>query len=91
MVYIAEKSMGQVGDAVQKAKNALNMLGFAFSAVGLEEFVRRSLDAGDQMFILSQRTGIAVQNLAGLELAAKMNGTSLDGVAMGVGRHFFRQ
>ncbi|HET7831813.1 MAG TPA: phage tail tape measure C-terminal domain-containing protein [Gallionella sp.] len=82
--YLAEQSMSKVSAAVGAAKNALGALGFALAGAGLEEFMRGSIAAGDELYLLSQKTGIVAENLAGLELAAKLNGSDLESVAVGI-------
>ena len=70
--------------AIDTVKTAFETLGVGLSVAGLKEFVMNSVDAGEAMHALSQKTGIAVNDLAGLQLAAEMNSSSLDEVATGV-------
>ena len=70
--------------AIDTVKTAFETLGIGLGINGLKEFVMNSVDAGEAMYALSEKTGIAVNDLAGLQLAAEMNGSSLDGVAQGV-------
>lgn len=72
-----------IEDAQAPLLSFQNLAG-AIGAGALIAMEKSAIDAGDEMFTLSQKTGIAVQDLAGLELAAKMNGASLDSVANGV-------
>lgn len=54
------------------------------SGAGIAAMVKESIDAADAMNDLSQRIGIAVQDLAKYELAAKQSGTSMEAIARGV-------
>lgn len=77
-------SMRKNIEDVQAPLLSFQNLAAAAGATALTAMIKSSIDAGDELFMLSQKTGIAVENLAGLELAAKMNGASLESVAMGV-------
>ena len=59
-------------------------LGGILSGAGIAAMVKQSIDAADAMNDLSQRIGIAVQDLAKYELAAKQSGTSMEAIARGV-------
>lgn len=59
-------------------------LGGILSGAGISAMVKNSIDAADAMNDLSQRIGIAVQDLAKYELAAKQSGTSMEAIARGV-------
>lgn len=61
-------------------------LGAGLSIAGLSSAVSRALDANDEIAKLSTSTGIAVEELHGLDLAAQLSGTSLESVAKGAGR-----
>lgn len=63
-------------------------LGTGLAAIGggavvasMTAFVKKTIDAQDELFKLSQKTGIAVESLAGLEFAAEQSGVELDKVA----------
>ena len=69
------------------ASNALKVTG-ALSAIGagavigsMAAFAKQTIDAQDNLFKLSQKTGLAVESLAGLEFAAEQSGVELDKVA----------
>ena len=49
-------------------------------------FIKNSIDAADSLNDLSARTGAAVEDLAGLELAAKLGDTSLEALGKGINR-----
>ncbi len=50
----------------------------------LGSMVKKTADAGDAIYDMSQRTGIATEILSGYKLAAEKSGTSLEGFATGM-------
>lgn len=54
------------------------------AAMKIKEAVLETISLGDHLYNLSQTTGISVEKLGGLKLAAEMSGTSLDGLAAGI-------
>ncbi len=66
---------------------ALGAAGMVASFVGVNASlskVKGIIDAQDQIGKLSQKTGLAVESLAGLDFAASQSGTNLDRTAKGV-------
>ena len=56
---------------------------FEFAGIGLglheiKEFVSSGIEAADAMYLMSQKTGIAVETLSGFQLATKQTGTDMD-------------
>lgn len=79
-------AMSHIETSVASAKAAL--AGLAIGA-GIGQFVgliRGAIDAADHLNDLSKSTGIAVEQLAGLKLAAKQSGSDLDGVATSINK-----
>jgi hypothetical protein len=70
--------------ALETVSTILGTLGVAMAATGIVEMGKKAIDSGDQLLIFSQRTGIAVEQLHGLEFAAKLNGSSLESVSTAV-------
>jgi len=64
-----------------KAAGALSALGAGALVGSFAAFTKQTIDAQDEMSKLSQKTGIAVESLAGLEFAAEQSGVKLDQVA----------
>lgn len=64
-----------------KASAALSAIGAGTVVASMAAFTRQTIDAQDNLFKLSQKTGIAVESLAGLEFAAEQSGVELDKVA----------
>ncbi|MBE3124849.1 MAG: hypothetical protein IMZ57_04235 [Acidobacteria bacterium] len=56
----------------------------AAAAGALAIIVKKTAEAGDAIWDMSQRTGIATETLSGLKLAAEKSGTSIEGVAVGL-------
>lgn len=61
--------------------STLSALGAGAFVGSLASFTRQTLEAQDQLFKLSQKTGLAVESLAGLEFAAEQSGVELEKVA----------
>ncbi len=74
-------SMENIGKAASLARTALMGLAAGFSVGALASFVKSSIDAADRLNDLAASTGIAVDRLAGLQYAAKMSGTDIEGLA----------
>lgn len=64
-----------------KASTALSAIGAGTVVASMAAFTRQTIDAQDNLSKLSQKTGIAVESLAGLEFAAEQSGVELDKVA----------
>jgi hypothetical protein len=80
----AERRLAGLTAAASTASSALNAIGVTVGAGAFVGFIKNSIDAADELSKLSQKTGIAVETLAGLRFAADQSGTTLDGVALGV-------
>ncbi|NBV62257.1 MAG: hypothetical protein EBR73_14560 [Rhodobacteraceae bacterium] len=63
---------------------ALGTLAPLLSAAGLVGMVKGTIEAGDAMNDMSQRTGVAVETLAKFKKAAATSGTDLNAVAKGL-------
>lgn len=67
---------------------ASTMAGY-FSALGVGAFanyVKGAVDAAGALADLSQKTGVSAETLSGFEYAAKMSGTTIDGIAKGLNK-----
>src|SRR3989304_1925517 len=58
-------------------KGAFAGLAAGLTVVAMGRFVQRTIDAQDELAKMSDRTGFAVETLAGLQHAADLSGTSL--------------
>jgi hypothetical protein len=73
-------AMSSVERSVNMAKRALGALGIGLSVAIFARFVKGNLDAQDQLSKLSQKLGISVEGLAGLQHAASLSGLSFEGL-----------
>ncbi len=69
-----ENAKSTVGNAVNVMKSAAIALGGAFSAQMFVGWIRGAIDAADEMSKLSVKTGIAMGDISGLELAFRLGG-----------------
>lgn len=94
-VSVAQGALGklqkQMGDLESLSAKGLSLSGLAgiglsatAAAAGLVTLVRNAADYGDQLDNLSQRTGIAVEDLSRLQYAAKMSDTSTEALSKGL-------
>lgn len=90
-----EESMNRAGKSVASLENrfvamgrtvsgALAGLGVGLGVGGIAAMVKSAIDAQDELSKLSQKTGIAVESLAGLQHAADLSGVEVDQLAKGV-------
>jgi hypothetical protein len=83
----------QVEGAAQTLTSRIGPLSGALGALapvatvgGLAALVGKTIEAGDKMFDLSQRTGVSVEALARFKKAAVTSGTDIDSVAKSLGK-----
>jgi len=65
-------------------KSVFGALGVGLGIAGIAALVKSSINAQDEISKLSQKTGIAVESLAGLGFAAELSGTDVDTVGKAV-------
>lgn len=88
----AEKDTKSLGGVVQKNKDDIEKLGKSFAAAGaaitvaLGAALKKTADYGDELWKTSQKTGIAVETLSGLKLAADKSDLSLQLLAGGLAK-----
>lgn len=80
----AERRLAGLTAAASTASTVLSTLGVAAGASAFVGFIKTSIDAADSLNDLSQKTGISVTSLGGLQITADQSGTSLDTLAKGV-------
>jgi hypothetical protein len=61
-------------------------LGVGLSVAGFTGIIKSSIDAADKLKDLSKSTGLTVELLSGLQLAARQSGTDLDSVAESINK-----
>lgn len=88
-----DKAFQRFDDFQKKAESmsaginkSLGALGVGLSAGALVSFVKSGIDAADALNDMSDRTGIAVEKLAGFKLAAKLADTDLESFAKSVNK-----
>jgi len=74
-------SMKSIEGAVASAKSALGALGIGLGVGYFVTLIKGSIDAMDHLRDLSKTTNIAVEDLAGLQLAARQSGGDLSSIA----------
>jgi len=94
VVIEAEDKTRQAFNSVQSNLNSLKSivggistfgLGSALSVGGIVAFTKSAIDSLDTLKDLSKATGVAVDDLAGFNLAAQQSGTDLEKVAQAIG------
>lgn len=75
-----DRGMKGMQDAAKVAAAYIGGLGVGAFA----NYIKGAIDAAGALADLSQKTGVSAQTLSGLEYAAKMSGTTIEGVANGM-------
>ena len=83
---IVNSAMSTITGYAKGAMAALAALGITMSVSAFTDYIKGAIDAADKLNDLSKATGITVENLSGLELAAKQSGTDLDGMAKAINK-----
>lgn len=73
-----EGAMKRIERGVDVAKTALEAIGIGLTVGAFAELIKGSIDAADELRNMSQKTGIAVDTLNGLGLAASRAGGDLE-------------
>jgi ABC-type transporter Mla subunit MlaD len=94
------RSLGNLNKAAQGTQGGLSRMGQAAKGLGgmlgalapvgaiagLAALGKRSIDTADNLNDMSQRTGVAVESLSRFGAAAEDSGSSIEGVAKGMGQ-----
>jgi hypothetical protein len=83
---IATQQVNRLAGASGLLSNAFSALVPVASIAGLTALVKTQIEAGDAMHDLSQRYGVAVEQLARFDKAAKLSGTTLETVSKSLGK-----
>lgn len=67
-------------------RSAIAALGVGLSAGAFAAFVKRGIDAADQLNKLSQKVGVTVESLSALQYAAKLSDVSIEQLQTGLTR-----
>jgi hypothetical protein len=84
-----EEQMNRLGGNLDRFQNraedmsagvnkALGALGVGLSIAGITAFIKSGIDAADALNDMSDRTGIAIEKLAGLQFATKLGDTNME-------------
>jgi TP901 family phage tail tape measure protein len=76
-------SAANIGKGFQDMGLKMTAAGGAL-VLGLGAMIKKTANAGDAFWDLSQKTGISVETLSSFKLAADTSGTSIDGFAVGM-------
>jgi hypothetical protein len=81
-----EQGLAKVEQKVAGMGKALIGLAGGLSVAGFAAFIRSSINAADEMSKLSQKTGVAMKDVAGLQLAFRQSGLSSEQFQGNMGR-----
>jgi hypothetical protein len=79
-------AMSEMSSMVGKVQSAFSALGVGLSAGYFVSLVKGSIDAINHLDELTKSTGLTIDELSGLKLAARESGADFDGLAKGVDR-----
>ncbi len=78
--------LGRMGQAAKGVGGLMSALLPVGAVAGLTAIAKGSIDAADNLNDMSQRTGVAVESLSRFGQAAEDSGSSIEGVAKGMGQ-----
>ncbi|KQQ90389.1 phage tail tape measure protein [Massilia sp. Leaf139] len=81
-----EQAMNRINGALETVKGGLQALGIGASVGGFAMIIKGSIDAADNLRDMSQKTGLAVEELNGLGFASGQAGGSLEAMASAAGK-----
>ena len=74
----ARKSSGDITGAFEKIQGALGAIGVGLSAAAISSAVKHTTELGDELFKMSQRVGVSVENLSTLRYSFDLAGVSME-------------
>jgi len=83
---VAGGGLGRMGQAAKGVGGLMSALLPVGAVAGLTAIAKGSIDAADNLNDMSQRTGVAVESLSRFGQAAQDSGSSIEGVAKGMGQ-----
>lgn len=81
-----KKSLSTVSGAMDVVKGVAASIGVALSASAFGGWIKGAIDAADEMGKLSQKSGIAVKDVGGLQLAFQQSGLSAEALQANMSR-----
>jgi hypothetical protein len=86
----ANQRLSNFGDNAARLAGELggvfSALGIGISVAGMGALVKATIDEADALDVLNQKTGIAVETLAGIKFGAQLSDTEIDAVASAMNR-----
>jgi len=79
-------AMGSIERAVGKAQAVLGALGIGLGVGYFVSLIKGTIDAQDHLNDLSKTANLTVEQIAGLQLAAKQSGSDIDGLAASIAK-----
>lgn len=83
-VQRARDSLGGLQNVADKTKGAFEALGVGLSVAAFVELGKKAVDAGVQLQLLSEKSGISVDKLSELKFAGQLTGVGIDSLATGL-------
>ena len=83
---IVGNASSQMQSAAHAVTSAFAALGIGLSVAGLVAFVKQGIDAADAMNEISDKTGIATKDIAGLQLAFKQGNVQSEEMTKGLAK-----
>lgn len=81
-----ERGVGQLSGQFTALGAAVSGFAALAGVTAFTGMISKTVEAADSMNDLSKKTGLAVETLSGLELAAKQSGTDLEGVSQSINK-----
>src|SRR4051812_40888053 len=82
----SQQAAGRIQSAFSGVKGVLATLGVGVSVAGFASLIKGAIDAQDHINDLSKTTGISVERLSGLSLAARQSGSDLESIGLSVNK-----
>ncbi|MDR7331767.1 hypothetical protein [Roseateles asaccharophilus] len=83
-VGLVERGAQKMQEVAGLAGKALGLIGVSLSGAAFGAWIKGAIDSADAASKLSQRAGVAVADVAGLQLAFDLGGSSAEGMAGGL-------
>ena len=79
-----DSAMSKINKSVEMAQKALGALGVGLSISAFSNFIKQAINVADESNKMSQKIGVAVSDLAGLQLAFRQAGVDSGGFQQGM-------
>lgn len=85
-VGLVERGAQKMQEVAGLAGKALGLIGVSLTGAAFGAWIKGAIDSADAASKLSQRAGVAVSDVAGLQLAFDLGGSSAEGMATGLAK-----